>query len=1343
MIIRQEVTLYLNGQQVDLNDNGGIYFNYKQKDVKNPTVVKNSFSKTLTVPGTDNNDVIFNNIWDLTRVQTTSQVPYFNQSKRVPFELFLNGELIEQGYCKLDRIRRDKVNEYDLSLYGGLGDFFYSLAYNAETGNKRTLADLDYGQDLGFTINKDAVKDAWDDLAEGTYNPITFAPCYNGIPDAIDAGKTLIYAYNYAGTIRYNKGDGWEEQQHFLTSTNNGEYHSINGYTLAEGKELNEWQHRDLRSYAQRPVLHIPALFEAVTNPDNNGGYEVELDPDFFNSGNSYYQQAYLTLPLITELDMNKVETSSAITGTVGTSVGSSTGVTNIGLELDGNWDKYSVTLTLMAACNDTNADYLYTSQRINNEHGWLLGGFGMQLIGIDENGMEVTGSNIVWMASQVDGNYPKYDDVKTGLLDRLLKTDTVESSYGSFVHTQLGLYMWSDTSLTLTLETKVKLTGFRIRIVPGCYLTRRSMYSNFTPYLIGNVWSALTGTNFTTGYTLAFNTNLVDTIGFITNSTASLSNAEITQNSLLTTQYTPADYLISYCKLFNLYFDRDVTNKAIKILTSKNFYDKDVDLEDRLDDSDYDEAWKPYGYDRHIEIEPLSFEHKWYSFNYAAGNGPLVKNYKAKYGVDFGSQRVNTGYEFDSDTEELLTNNCYKNAVDVLWMDKYYVDIKDSGGTELPVFLLDNVTYHLYNDGLDPTDIAMGISRSGSYSSINAKSTESVQYDSFNKVQLCDGNKPTDGANMLLFFNGMKTTPVDYLITDDLGVMFQLNEKATWLWTAIENDANGNQIAIRTNNIPQFSRYIMDDEYIYASWDFGRTKELFIPEISYIDGNATIYERYWRAYIHDLYDIDTRIVTAYIQFDEKPTKESLKHFYYFEGSYWVIDEIIDYNPTSYELTKVKFVKVNDKANYLNNNIVPPGPGPVVKQFEFRPEGIMVNSGAGSTSTTLLVSGYEVVEWTIPTQSWATITRNGNTVSITYTANPDTTDRSFSIGVAGRDGSEIVTTVYNFAQRGAVIPDTVSITAPSPIAATATTLTYSVTASKDVSVELLPDHTINRHSAGTSLGSFTIPANTASTAQYYSVVASLVDDPTITDSASITQDGVSVYVTGISLSSTWATDVPYTGGMATYQNCNNVVTAYYSDGTSADITSQASFTASTSLNVPSTTSTTRDSVGVISVIASYYDGPNPFTSTVVVTAYQEAYVPPTPTGQTWTASNAGDYEIYGNLLDPSGVTFAGVELAPREDEVKENELPQTIAQVWLAVYGLDVQTNCEVWVYNGRTGEEIIASYVSGNDFIGTGSIEIQEDDYINFVVRTETQGRAQVEPEPDETEETPGTETD
>lgn len=1333
MNIRQEVTLYLNGQQVDLNDNGGIYFNYKQKDVKNPTVVKNSFSKTLTIPGTDNNDVIFNNIWDLTRVQTTSQVPYFNQSKRVQFELFLNGELIEEGYAKLDRIRRNKVTEYDLSLYGSLGDFFYGLAFDPLQGTKKTLASLDFGEDLSFTINKETVKENWDELASGQTPTIAFAPMYNGIPSIIDAGKTLVNTSGYTGMTRYNKGDGWYEMPGFMTSYNFDEYKTIDRFALAEGVELSEWQTRDLRSYMQRPCLHVPALFDAISNPDNNGSYEVFLDPDFFNSGNSYYQQAYITLPMINELDSNKEEITSAITGTNEGSAGDSTSVTNISLTLEPGWNKYSVSVNLIAQTNETAEPYLYTSQRISEDHGSIMGGFAMQLIGVDVNGAEVAGGNIVWMTTMgnFDPNgdqYAKYEDVKYGSLERLKYTDTVDYSFGNFIRSNTGFYTWSETGLVLNLETNVVLSGFKIRIVPGCYVTRRSVA--ITQSHIGKVWSATTATTLTLNcYTLGFNVYLNSITGTKTNKKASYSNVEVSQEVLLNTEYTPADYLLSYCKLFNLYFDKDISNKVIRILTPKNFYDKDVDLSDDID--------------RSIDIEPLSFSHKWYSFNYKTGKGELIDAYKERFGTDFGQMRVNTGFEFDSETEELLKDNVFKNAVDYLPSNKYFIQSKDENGVILPNFLLDNVTYYLYNNDMDTVNVQVGLSRKGSYSSINTKSTETIQYDSFNKVQFQDGNKPVDGANVLLFFNGVKETIPYYWITDDLSYMFQLNDKPTWLWTAIENDANGNQIAIRTNNIPQFSRYIMDDEYIYASWDFGRTKELFIPEISYIDGNATIYERYWRAYIQDLYDIDTRIVTAYIQFDTKPTKESLKHFYYFEGSYWVIDEIIDYNPTSYELTKVKFVKVNDKNNYLNNNIVPPGPGPepVVKVFGFTPDGRNVTSGAGTASTTLYITGYDLVEFFGLTGNWYTVTTAatevGYSLTITYDQNNTSSTRSAPIGAVGRDQDtqETVYAYFNFMQAAAEVPDTVSITAPSPIAATATSLTYSVSATKPVTVKILPQDTTNTHGTGTSLGSFSIPANTAATAEYYSLLAWLTDYPSITAATSVIQDGVSVYVTGISLSSTWATDVPYTGGTATYQNCNNVVTAYYSDGTSADITSQASFTASTSLNVPSTTSTTRDSVGVISVIASYYDGPNPFTSTVVVTAYQEAYVPPTPT-VTWQAYNRSEWNVYGNLHTGSTIDYAGLEVLTGETEDHNEAVPATLTSAYLALSPAPQnQENYSIVLSNSTYGDAMTCPYDSVNGaWVGTGSVRLEQGTVLDIAV-VQINSRGTVQEEPDETE--------
>lgn len=1335
MNIRQEVTLYLNGQQVDLNDNGGIYFNYKQKDVKNPTVVKNSFSKTVTIPGTDNNDVIFNNIWNLTRVQTTSQVPYFNQSKRVPFELFLNGELIEQGYCKLDRIRRDKVNEYDLSLFGGLGDFFYSLAYDASNGVKKTLASLDYGEDLSFIINKETVKANWDELASGQTPTIAFAPMYNGIPDAIDAGKTLINTSGYTGMTRYDKGDGWYEMPGFMTSYNFDEYKTIDRYALAEGVELDEWQARDLRSWCQRPVLHIPALFDAICNPDNNGGYEVVLDPDFFSSGNNYYREAYITLPLINELDLNKtVSTSSATINVLGVS-GDTTTTDYAYLEVSGSTGTTTNVIIRLNMSSELSSPSAFTSAyNINSFGDNSIGGIGVQLVGLDNNGIEVAGGNIAWLTSTIVGSsYTTFDTAVSAPLSNPFRFyDKVDTYVGCFLkdsaETGFNKYYW-DTNLDLTMSTNVVISEYRIKAI---YIQRTYFATSFKGFL----WPNRDMQQQSGGKVMVLNApDIINASTEKSEPTINFSNIEVSQDSLLNTEYTPADYLLSYCKLFNLYFDRDVTNKTIKILTSKNFYDKDVDLTDDID--------------REIEIEPLSFEHKWYSFNYAAGNGPLVKNYKAKYGVDFGSQRVNTGYEFDSDTEELLTSNVFKNAVDYLPSNKYFVQVKDENNVELPIFLLNNVTYHLYNDDGDPNDVTVGISRKGSYSSINPKSTETIQYDSFNKVQFCDGNKPVDGANVLLFFNGIKTVPVNYWITDDLGYMFQLNDKATWLWTAIENDASGNQIAIKTNSLPQFSRYIMDDEYIYASWDFGRTRELYIPEISYVDGDATIYERYWRAYIQDLYDIDTRIVTGYIQFDEKPTKESLKHFYYFEGSYWVIDEIIDYNPTSYELTKVKFVKVNDKNNYLNNNIVPPGPGPepVVKVFGFTPDGRNVTSGAGTASTTLHITGYDLVEFFGLTGNWYTVTTAatevGYSLTITYDQNNTSSVRSAPIGAVGRDQDtqETVYAYFNFMQAAAEVPDTVSITAPSPIAATATSLSYSVSATKPVTVKILPQDTTNTHGTGTSLGSFSIPANTAATAEYYSLLAWLTDYPSITAATSVIQDGVSVYVTGISLSSTWATDVPYTGGTATYQNCNNVVTAYYSDGTSADITSQASFTASTSLNVPATTSTTRDSVGVISVIASYYDGSNPFTSTVVVTAYQEAAgTPPTPT-VTWQAYNRSEWNVYGNIHTGSTQDYAGLEVLTGETEDHNEAVPVTLTSAYLALSPAPQNPeNYSIVLSNSTYGDAMTCTFDSVNNaWVGTGSVRLEQGTVLDIaVVQINSRGTVQEEPEPDETEEEP-----
>ena len=60
------IELYINNTLVDIdqgsNDSFSILLQKTRTDYTNPTIVKNSFTKTVSLPGTDNNNKLFNHI---------------------------------------------------------------------------------------------------------------------------------------------------------------------------------------------------------------------------------------------------------------------------------------------------------------------------------------------------------------------------------------------------------------------------------------------------------------------------------------------------------------------------------------------------------------------------------------------------------------------------------------------------------------------------------------------------------------------------------------------------------------------------------------------------------------------------------------------------------------------------------------------------------------------------------------------------------------------------------------------------------------------------------------------------------------------------------------------------------------------------------------------------------------------------------------------------------------------------------------------------------------------------------------------------------------------------------
>lgn len=167
----RKIRLYIGDQLADLPEGVCLPITYTTEDFKNPTIVKNSFSKTISLPNTETNNKIFNHFYKLDRYQAGNS---FNPSHRVDFKLYCNGELMEAGYLQLNNISGIGENKsYNITLFGGLGDFFYGLKYN-EDGTTKTLADLQFfvedssGQwkdkddELTFNINKEFVSDCFD-----------------------------------------------------------------------------------------------------------------------------------------------------------------------------------------------------------------------------------------------------------------------------------------------------------------------------------------------------------------------------------------------------------------------------------------------------------------------------------------------------------------------------------------------------------------------------------------------------------------------------------------------------------------------------------------------------------------------------------------------------------------------------------------------------------------------------------------------------------------------------------------------------------------------------------------------------------------------------------------------------------------------------------------------------------------------------------------------------------------------------------------------------------------------------------------------------------------------------
>jgi len=218
--------LYLNGEKADVRQDLGVQLNFNIDDINKFGSRDTSFSKTIVLPGTANNNKLLGFVADMGSFNTfdagaANIGANFNVAQTTKAELRGNGLLLIKGVFRLLSIVKDKdIIEYEGAVFGELGGFIAAI------GNGK-LEDLDFS-DYDHVYNRAAIVGSWDTInGSGYYYPLidygthSSADIYGIVKAKVDYNyltfRPALYAKEYIDKI-FSAG-GYTYDSTFLNSS--------------------------------------------------------------------------------------------------------------------------------------------------------------------------------------------------------------------------------------------------------------------------------------------------------------------------------------------------------------------------------------------------------------------------------------------------------------------------------------------------------------------------------------------------------------------------------------------------------------------------------------------------------------------------------------------------------------------------------------------------------------------------------------------------------------------------------------------------------------------------------------------------------------------------------------------------------------------------------------------------------------------------------------------------------------------------------------------------------------------------------------------------------------------
>jgi hypothetical protein len=159
--------IFIEGYELDLTQGLSNQITYAIDDLQNLDSKSTSFTKTIVLPGTANNNKLLGNIFDFNNANFDNPLDpnvlaNFNAARNASARIEIDGLQIMKGVLRLlEIVHVDGAIEYECALFGELGGFINAL------GNKR-LEDLDFSA-YDHTYSYANIVSSWDTTGSTSY----------------------------------------------------------------------------------------------------------------------------------------------------------------------------------------------------------------------------------------------------------------------------------------------------------------------------------------------------------------------------------------------------------------------------------------------------------------------------------------------------------------------------------------------------------------------------------------------------------------------------------------------------------------------------------------------------------------------------------------------------------------------------------------------------------------------------------------------------------------------------------------------------------------------------------------------------------------------------------------------------------------------------------------------------------------------------------------------------------------------------------------------------------------------------------------------------------------------